>query len=292
VAVQTWDAEVWFGPTADFGEGPLWDDTRGVWWWTDIPGSVVHRYDPALDVDTAIPVAATVGTLTLNAAGDVVAACSDGVGVLDSDGHIDLLVPINADDPTMRLNDGKCDRAGRLYVSSMAFAATEGAGALLRVDPDHSVHTLEAGTTIGNGLGWSADDRTFFYTDSPTGRVDAYDVDPATGDLSGKRTVVTIPEQDGIPDGFCVDDEGALWVALWGGGQVRRYTPDGDLLGVVHLPVSNVTCPAFGGGGWDQLVITTAAPRHSGSPANEPLGGAVFRIRPGVTGPPPNPYRG
>ena len=290
--VQTWEAELVAEPFADFGEGPLWDDARGVWWWTDIPGSVVHRYDPRTNTDEAIPVALTAGTLVLNLDGDLVAAFRDGVGTLGPDGSIDIFTPINANDPEFRLNDGKCDTAGRLYVSSMTFSADEGAGALLRVDPDHTVHEMDPGKTIGNGMAWSADGKTFFYTDSPTGRIDAYDVDLATGDLSNRREILSIPEADGIPDGFCIDDEGALWVALWGGSSVRRYSPDGEVIGEIRLPVSNVTCPAFGGSEYDELLITTAAPKHSKSGASEPLGGALFRIRPGVTGPPPNPFRG
>lgn len=290
--VQTWEVELVAEPFADFGEGPLWDDARGVWWWTDIVGSVVHRFDPRTNTNHAIPVEHTVGTLALNTNGDVVAASSNGVGVLAPDGSLDIFAPIHADDPEMRLNDGKCDAAGRLYVSSMAFAATDNAGALLRVDPDHSVHELEGDKTIGNGLAWSADGKTFYYTDSPTRRIDAYDVDPDTGDLSNRREILSIPEADGMPDGFCIDDEGALWVALWGGSSVRRYSPDGEVIGEIRLPVSNVTCAAFGGSEYDELLITTAAPKHSNSAASEPLGGALFRVRPGVTGPPANPYRG
>ena len=290
--VQVWEPELVAEPFADFGEGPLWDDARGVWWWTDIPGSVVHRFDPRTNTDEAIPVKHTVGTLTLNTSGDVIVASSAGVGVLASDGSIDIFAPINADDPDLRLNDGKCDTAGRLYVSSMTYKGAEGAGALLRVDPDHSVHELEGGKSIGNGMAWSADGRTFFYTDTPTQLIEAYDVEPTTGDLSNRREVLRIAEADGMPDGFCIDDEGALWIALWQGSSLRRYSRDGEVLGEVRLPVTNVTCAAFGGSEYDELLITTAAPKHSGSGASEPLGGALFRIRPGVTGPPPNPYRG
>jgi sugar lactone lactonase YvrE len=292
VGVQTWDAELVAGPFADFGEGPLWDADRGQWWWTDIPGSVVHRFDPRTGEDTAIPVERTVGTLAPRASGGLVVAARGGFGSLAEDGRIELIAAVNDDDPGMRMNDGKCDSAGRFYAASMAFAATPGAGALLRLDPDGSVHEVESGVTIGNGLAWTADARTFYYVDTPCAGVDVFAVDPATGDLSDKRRLVDIDTSLGHPDGMCIDDEGALWVALWGGSAVHRYSPDGELLGTIELPVTNVTCPAFGGDGYDELYITTAAPRHSGSDANEPLGGALFRVRPGVTGPPPNPFRG
>jgi sugar lactone lactonase YvrE len=190
------------------------------------------------------------------------------------------------------MNDGKCDRAGRFYASTMSFTATEGAGELVRMDPDLSVHVQDQGLTIGNGLAWTADDRQLYFIDTMTSGVDVFDVDVETGELSNKRRAFEVPAEVGLPDGMCIDDEGALWVALWQGGAVRRYSPNGELLAIVHLPVTNVTCPAFVGSGMDELWITTAAPKHSGSEADEPLGGALFRVKPGVTGPPPAPFRG
>jgi sugar lactone lactonase YvrE len=219
-------------------------------------------------------------------------AARGGFGTLAEDGRIELFAEVNEDDPSMRMNDGKCDRSGRFYASTMAFAATEGAGALVRCDPDHTVHVQDTGLTIGNGLAWTADDAQLYFIETMSGGVDVFDVDPATGKLSGRRRAFDIPADAGLPDGMCIDDEGALWVALWQGSAVRRYSPDGELLAVVHLPVTNVTCPAFVGADLDELGITTAAPRHAGSDADEPLGGALFRVTPGVTGPPPSAYRG
>lgn len=292
MTVQEYDAELAFGPTASFGEGPLWDQREGVWWWTDIPGETIHRYEPRTDDDTTIPVGTHVGALVLRADGGLAAATRDGFAVIDRDGTVELLAPINEHDPTMRMNDGKCDRAGRFYASTMTFTGEESRGQLLRLDADLSVHVLVENLRIGNGLAWSSDDRTFYFTDTESQRVDAFDVDPATGDLSNRRRAFDIARSHGQPDGFCIDDEGALWVAMWQGSAVRRYSPDGELLGIVHLPVSNVTCPAFGGANYDELYVTTAAPSFSGLTHQEALGGAVFRLRPGVGGPPPNAFAG
>lgn len=289
--MQEWDAELIAPPVADFGEGPLWDARDGGLWWTDIPGGAVHRLDVGSGEDTATPVDRTVGALVPRASGGFVVASCDGFGVLEG-GHVELIAPLNADDPAMRMNDGKCDAAGRFYAATMAYHPSARTGALFRLDADHSVHELVDGVRIGNGLAWAPDGGTLFYIDTPTRGIDAFDVDVATGALSNRRRVISIEERAGDPDGMCIDDEGALWVALWGGSAVRRYSLDGELLGVVRVPVSNVTCAAFGGDGYDELFITTAAPRHSGSAASEPLGGALFRIRPGVTGPPPHAYGG
>lgn len=292
-ALQQWQAEPVAAAAADFSEGPLWDSRDGVLWWTDIPGAGVHRLDPRTGEDRVIPVDRTVGALVPRAAGGLAVASCDGFGLLDTDtGRVELIAALNADDPAMRMNDGKCDAAGRFYAATMAYDPTSRPGALWRLDADHSARELVGGVGIGNGLAWSADGGTLYYIDTPTGGVDAFDVDVATGDLSGRRRVITIEPRDGVPDGMCIDDEGALWVALWGGSQVRRYSVDGELLGVVAVPVSNVTSLAFGGDGYDELFITTAGPRHSGSLASEPLGGAVFCVRPGVTGPPAHAYGG
>ncbi len=292
MTVQEYKAELAFGPTATFGEGPLWDNREGIWWWTDIPASTIHRFDPRTNSDTTIPVGTNVGTLVLRSSGGLAAGTTDGFATIDAAGGVELIVPVNADDPAMRINDGKCDTAGRFYASTMAFTADIPCGELLRLDPDRSVHVEAEGLTIGNGMDWSADQSTFYFTDTMAMGIDAYDADPTTGSLSNCRRLFDIDPEHGLPDGFCIDDEGALWVAMWKGSGLRRYAPDGELLGVVPLPVSNVTCAAFGGANQDELLITTAAPTWSGLPDNEPLGGAVFRLFPGVSGPPPNSFAG
>jgi sugar lactone lactonase YvrE len=144
------------------------------------------------------------------------------------------------------------------------------------------VRALVPGVTISNGLAWSADGSVMYYVDTPTRRIDAFDYDSVTGDVSGRRPVVTIPESDGSPDGMTIDAEGGLWVALWGGGAVHRYC-DGRLDEVVEVPAPLVTCPAFAGPDGGTLVITTAA---IGLDGPGPESGAVYALRPGVTGRP------
>lgn len=155
-------------------------------------------------------------------------------------------------------------------------------GTLWPLDPDLSLHRLVDGLAIGNGLDWSLDGKTLFYIDSPNQAIDAFDVDPETGGVSGRRSVLRIPKHHGSPDGMCIDNEGCLWVALWDGHAVRRYSPAGEQLEVVELPVSRATCPAFAAPDGNDLYIPTASLGVS-----EPLAGGLFRLRPGAGVPHP-----
>jgi sugar lactone lactonase YvrE len=148
------------------------------------------------------------------------------------------------------------------------------------------------GVTISNGLAWSPDGRTFFYIDTPTRRIDAFDVDPSTGAIARRRTAVEVPASAGWPDGMTVDAEGGLWVALWGGWAIHRYL-DGRLDRVIEMPVAQPTSCAFGGQELDELFITSAWKGLSDAErAAQPVAGALFRLRPGVRGVPPVPFAG
>jgi sugar lactone lactonase YvrE len=191
-----------------------------------------------------------------------------------------------------RLNDCRCDPAGRLWAGTMSRERRPGTAALYRLGPGGLERAI-GGTTISNGLGWSPDGRSMYFIDSPTQRIDVLDYDVATGRAADRRPLVTIPEEDGLPDGLTVDAEGGIWVALFGGGAVRRYAPDGGLDAHVALPASHPTCPAFGGDDLRTLFVTTS--RHRLTPAEraaQPLAGAVLGLRPGPAGRPGTPFAG
>ena len=272
---------------ATVGEGPVWDAARGVLWWVDIAAGLVHRFDPRNGSDRTLPVGSEVGAVALRPDGTLLVALANGLAVLDcGTGRVESRVRFApAAGRPLRSNDGKCDPAGRFWVGRMAADGAAGAGSLLRVDPDHLVVTRMAGLAIPNGLGWSLDGRLMYFLDSAWCEVREYPYDVATGTMGEGRTLVRFPDDGSVPDGLTVDAEGHLWVARWGAGCVVRVAPDGEVVGRVDLPVSQVSSCTFGGEDLGDLYITTA--REDLEPADlarEPLAGGLFRCRPGVHG--------
>ncbi|MET9609606.1 SMP-30/gluconolactonase/LRE family protein [Streptomyces sp. NPDC006512] len=283
-------------------EGPLWHAERGELLWVDIPAGLVHRAPlvarddgsglPDLGPRTTLSLDRPVGAVALCASGGLLAAAGTTFLRVDDTGACgEFAAPaLPEGGPPRRMNDAKCDPAGRLLAGTMAEDATPGAGALYRLDPSGAVTVLLDSVTISNGLGWSPDGRLLYYADSPTRRVDVFDHDPVTGELSARRPFADTGDA-GVPDGLAVDTEGRVWVAVWGAGQVRAYTPGGALHAVVTVPASHVSSCAFAGPDLDVLVITTAAEELSPEQlANEPLAGRVFVCRPGATGLPVAPF--
>jgi sugar lactone lactonase YvrE len=221
-----------------------------------------------------------------------------GISHLGEDGTARVLLDLAGEGGTeesggTRMNDGGCDRAGRWYGGTMAFDHRSGAGALYRLDLDGTVTTVLDGLSISNGISWSPDDRTVYLADSGAGLVWAFDYDLGSGAFSQRRVLLDFSDQDGVADGLTTDDEGCLWTALWGAGQVRRWSPDGELLAVVEVPVPQTSSCAFAGAGRDLLVISTsAAGLDEGQRAALPDAGRLFTTRPGVPGPAAFPYRG
>jgi sugar lactone lactonase YvrE len=290
------EAEVVLDAHASVGEGPTWDERTGTLVWVDIMGGAVHVYDPATGQDRVIEVGQPVGAAVLREAGGLVLALRDGVGVLDPDlGTPRIVAHVEAEVPTNRFNDGKCDAAGRFWAGTMAMdEVTPGAGALYRVDPDFSVRRMLTGITLSNGLDWSADNRRMYYIDSPTQGVDTFDFDLEQGTLGARRRMISIPADEGLPDGMTIDAEGGIWVALHGSSTVRRYLPDGSLERVIRVPNARlVTCCAFGGPDLGDLYITSMSYGLSAEALrDQPLAGAVFRCRPGVQGRAPHRFAG
>lgn len=283
-------AEQLTDPCAYHGEGPVWDAAAGLLRWVDLLAGDVLSAPAAGGTPSRLRVGAIAATVRPRHRGGLVIAVERGFALLDPGSVEPQLLPELWSDTSVRMNDGGCDPQGRFYCGSMAYDAAPGRGALYRLDRDCSAHTVLTGVTISNGLVWSKDGTTVFYIDSPTRRVDAFDFDPDTGAFSGRRTVVVIPPEHGMPDGMALDAEGGLWVALWGGGAVHRYTVDGWLDGVVELPVRQVTACTFGGDTLEELFITTS--QVDVPDGEQPAAGAVFHVRPGVAGLPTATFAG
>ena len=272
-------------PVAELGEGPHWDAASEALYWVDVPAGLVHRLaeDGTLDSWQA---GQPVGAVVPRAGGGLVLTARDGFLALDtSTGEVTPLAPVEADQPGTRMNDGSCDRAGRFYAGTMAADESPGAGSLYRLDTDLQLTRIFDGVGISNGIGWSPDETRMYYVDSLAYRIDVMDYDPATGELGRRRCLATLGQGGVVPDGLTVDADGHIWVAVWGGGALQRYRPDGRLKQIIELPAAHVTSCAFGGKDLDVLYISTAA-----GPGTS--GGALFACRPGVTGQECHPFRG
>ena len=279
------DAEVAVSAQCQLGEGPVWDVSRGLLWWVDILAGHVHAVDPATGARTWFDAGDPVGAAGLTGSGGLVLALVDGFALAGADGQDLARVPgFSIDRTAIRFNDGKPDPWGNFWAGTMAWQEESGPPcSLYRLSPDGTVTELLGGVGLSNGLDWSDDRKTFYYADSPSGGVDLFGTDPDTGALSNRRRFISV--SDGIPDGLTLDVEGCLWLAVWGTGELHRYTPDGQLDTVVRLPVSQVTSAAFGGADLSTLYITTA--RENFTPADrlaQPQAGDIFACTPGVTG--------
>jgi sugar lactone lactonase YvrE len=230
-----------------------------------------------------------VGCAVPRAGGGLALALRDGFALLPRDGGPPRLVaPVESHRPRTRMNDGGVDAQGRFFAGTMSLTGDTRGAALYRLDPDLTAARVLPGLSVSNGLDWSPDGSLLYHVDSPRGRIDVYDYDAARGVPAGRRAVILVAPDRGMPDGLTVDAEGGIWVAIWGGAALHRYTAEGLLDEVLELPVANVTSCCFGGADLATLFITTA----SRGAAHEPLAGAVFAVRPGVTGRPSTPFAG
>ena len=289
------DPELLVAKDAIVGEGSIWDGERQVLLWIDILSHELYIYDPASGENRTIPTCQAVGTVVVRQSGGVVVALHNGFA------HVDLesekISPLGADPermvPANRFNDGKCDPAGRLWAGTMEFGGAKDQGALYCLDTDHSVSEKVSQVSISNGIVWTADHQTMYFIDSGVNNVRAYDYDIDSGDIANER-VVCENEGPGVFDGMAIDEEGTLWIAVYGGACVKRYDPEsGALLREVQLPMTNVTSCAFGGENLDQLFITSACQGLDAEAMQaQPLAGSLVRIDPGVRGVPSVAYAG
>ncbi|MDF2506582.1 MAG: hypothetical protein K0Q52_441 [Microbacterium sp.] len=275
------------GPIANHAEAPVWWSGWGGLRWVDgnagdlltlRPDGVTRQHIDDEYLAFARPRTngglVAVGARTLYLADDV-------------DGETRAAATL-FDDLRVRMNDGCCDSRGRLLAGSMAYDSTPDGGFVLRVDAELAVSVVLPRATTSNGIGFSPDGRRAYYVDTATQRIDVFDV--AEGELRGRRAFVSIPEEQGSPDGLTVAADGSVWVALWGGSAVHGYDATGALVQKIELPVPQVSACTFGGDDLDTLYITTSAqglPDDHGTEA-----GSVFAVQPGVRGLPVTPFAG
>jgi sugar lactone lactonase YvrE len=212
----------------------------------------------------------------------------------DATKRLSLLCHPEADRPGNRYNDGKCDRMGRLWVGSLDMGTAANRGNLFRVDPDGNWKKMDTGFTVANGLGWSPDNKRMYFTDSTRRTIYVYDFDLLSGNIANRRNFITLRANEGTPDGLTVDEEGCLWVAVWDAWRVSRYSPQGEELLRIRMPVPRPTSCCFGGPDLDTLYVTSASVRlNEDALRAAPLSGSLFAIKiPGVRGLPETTFAG
>lgn len=291
-------AEVLGDHRAVLGERPVWDDRSGALVWVDIDGRAVHRWadgDPRRD--TVLSATSQVSVAWPTASGGLLLATADGLTVHDgvSPGPATRPAGMPRD---YRFNDGACDPAGRLWVATQPRDGSAGDGVVARVVASSDgleVTTAVTGVGLGNGVAWSPDGATLYLTDTATKVLHRLPYDVATGTAGEPEPLIAFADEGPAPDGTAVDADGGLWVALYGGGHVLRFAPDGTPMGAYAVPAPQVTCPAFGPAGSGVLYVTTASSGGSGTggdalpgpaSAQDAVGGAVVRLAVDVDGAP------
>ena len=288
-------AELLLDAKAMLGEGSLWHPKEHKLYWVDIEGKALHIYDPETKEDKQFPVGSRVGTVVPVDGGGALVALQTGIYKIDTKtGKLSFVNNPSPDTVNIRFNDGKCDPAGRFWVGTMALDSRKKGAMLYRIDKDKSIHPMLDSVTISNGIVWTADKKTMYYNDTPTGTIQGFDYNDKTGEITNKRVAVRIPRGGGGPDGMTIDVDGNLWVALWGAGMVGKFDPrTGELLQKVIVPAPNVSSCAFGGKNLDVLYITTARAWVNEAKLKEfPLSGGLFSVKPGVKGVPAEFYKG
>lgn len=243
---------------ARLGECPVWDADRQQLFWVDVYNHRVHQFDPATKQDRYFETGDLVSAIALAGSDRLLMALRDRLAFLDlQTGEILPLYQIEFPHPDTRFNDGKCDPQGRFWIGSCSDITAQ--AALYRYDPDGSLHILETGLTISNGLGWSPDGSTFYLTDSAPHKIYAYDFEAETGSIGNRRVLIDLSNETVEPDGLAIDRQGNLWFALWNGWCIACFNPTEKEILRVRVPVQRPTCVTFGGSDLTDLYITSAS---------------------------------
>ncbi len=276
------------------GEGPFWDGRTKQFHCVDIMAGEIHCLLPGLDKWTKHSIGQQVGFAIPNDVGQFLVGLQQGIAVFDpSSNSTTFLSNIESELMGNRFNDGKCDANGRLWAGTMNLEAKPKAGNFYSMDENYRVHKRLSNISISNGLEWSLDNSTFYYIDTPTYKVTAFDFDLEASTITNQRAVIDVDPSIGLPDGMTIDSEGMLWIAHWDGNCVCRWNPEtGNVLQKIYVPAAGVSSCCFGGEELDVLFITTAKVGFDANLLNKyPLSGGIFTVKPGVSGLPANTFK-
>jgi len=301
--MREWQAELVLDARAQLGECPLWSVAEQCLYWIDIAGRRLHRYDPATSLDRVWWVPCEPGCIALAKQGGLVAALRDGFyRFYPQEGLLDKLADAPYDSASMRFNDGRCDSAGRFWAGAMYEPRTAELAAMFCLErgatrlgwgPQQGL-----GVKVSNGLAFAADGRSLFQSDTPNHVIYRFAFDAASGQVGARSVFARLPAKGeepvygGRPDGAALDAEGCYWSAQYEGGRVLRFSPQGEITGIVRVPVARPTMLAFGGADLRTLYITSAREGASDDElARQPQAGGLFAVRLDVAGRPDPLYR-
>ena len=277
---------------AVLGEGPVWVARERALYWVDIKGRKIFRLSDRGELGEW-PTPFRVGSIAPRRSGGFIGGTDHGIAAFDTvSGRLDILFNPEAQIPGNRFNDGKVDRRGRVWAGTMDDAEREANGTLYCVDPDLEWSAIDRGYKVANGPAFSPAGDILYVNDSALRTTYAFGIGP-DGRASNRRIFLQFGEHDGFPDGMTVDREGCLWIAFWDGWKVSRYSPDGQWLETVKMPVQRPTSCAFGGPELDRLYITSASiDLDENSLRMQPNAGGLFMLIPGVQGVEDVPFAG
>ncbi|WP_232825642.1 SMP-30/gluconolactonase/LRE family protein [Algoriphagus litoralis] len=273
------------------GEGPLWIAELGSFFWVDIEKGNLHRYHLASEKLEIRHFPHYLAVVLQGQNGKLILGLDRKLVRYDWDSEeMEELCEVEANESLHRFNDGKVDPYGRIWIGTLSTKFTQGAGSLYRIDSALKPEVQLKNLTISNGMAWTEDQETFYFIDTPTRKIQEYSFAPETGEIEFRRNAIEIPEDLGFPDGMCIDQEGMVWVAYYGGSGVYRWDPNtGQLLDKIDLPVPHVTSCCFGGENLDLMLITSAQENMSEDDlGNYPQSGDVFLVKVEVRGFEPN----
>lgn len=279
-------AERFLSHVMTLGEGPVYDGERNALYWVDIEAGRLWQHDLISGGSQQTDLGESVGLCVPHKGGGMVLALTDRVVHLEEVEPFKVLAgPVEKDLPGNRFNDGKCDARGRLLLGTMDKKGEKGRGSLYVLEEGQPLRRLLSEVTISNGIGFSPDNRHMYYVDTPSGFLWRFDYHLDTGTLSNRVPLIDYREEQGDFDGLCVDSEGCIWAAHWGGHQVSRWDPKtGKKIGQVAVPAPFVTSCCFMGPDLDQLLITTASGWDEALKKEYPLSGSLFVAQPGAKG--------
>lgn len=276
------------GSKSGLGEGTLWDERRGTFLWVDVFEGTIKEYFPSSKEILAHKVGDFVSYIGKRKSGGFVIALGDRVATIDDNFVMTQVIETDIDMAIAPTNDGNIDPCGCLWLGCAEAVEGSKAGDLRRFDHNFRSRVERKDVQVSNGISWSLDGGTMYYIDSASRAISRYEFNPTKGEIVRELPAFDVSDVNGLPDGMCTDSLGNIWVAFWGPGQVRNYSPQGEVLNIVHAPTALTTCPSFGGSELRTLFITSAQdhyqPEFAFDAAQDKYGGMCFEVELPIAG--------